>query len=70
LYFQRTKTLLKPTPEWGPALPEYREQYIATLPPDLKKRIRLNISKEEPANLMEKPFIPTIDFDLKVSTQV
>ncbi|XP_064636103.1 sodium- and chloride-dependent glycine transporter 1-like isoform X2 [Lineus longissimus] len=70
-FIERAKILIKPEPEWGPALTEHREQYIANLPSDLKNRIRLNISTEESSNSKEKqPFIRTIDLDLNVSTQV
>ncbi|XP_064621186.1 sodium- and chloride-dependent glycine transporter 1-like isoform X1 [Lineus longissimus] len=45
---RRLKDAVQPTPEWGPALPAYRELYIATLSGSRKRRILpyINCTKE------------------------
>jgi hypothetical protein len=40
------KDSVQPAPEWGPALPEYREKYIATLSRSRKNRILRRINDD------------------------
>ncbi|XP_064636169.1 sodium- and chloride-dependent glycine transporter 1-like [Lineus longissimus] len=46
-FIDRLKYSVKPAPEWGPVLPAYREQYIASLRGPRRAMVRPEISAED-----------------------